>query len=121
VGANRKVRKQTRDLLFALGGCRSEVAASLVSFGVRATPKQPPGDAVAVYLRAVVGSHGKVRSIAVRRGHVRIGLVPSLRFLPHRPVQVPLTGAIREFISAFDEGFYPELVCGGRRHSLPAK
>jgi hypothetical protein len=120
VGANRRVKKQARNLLFGLGGCRSEVAASLVSFGVRATPKDSRDDAVAVYLRAVVGSDKRVRSIAVQRGRVRIRMARSLRFLPHRPVLVPLTGAVREFISAFDEEFYPELIRGGRRQSLPA-
>jgi hypothetical protein len=121
VGANRKLKKQTRSLLFGLGSCRSEVAASLVSFGVRATPKDDSlGDAVAVYLRAVVGTDRRVRAITVQRGHVRLRMARSVRFLPHRPVVVPLTGAIREFISAFDEEFYPELVRGGRRQSLPA-
>src|SRR5665213_1692349 len=65
VGAKQRVKKQTRDLLFGLGSCRSQVAASLVSFGVRGTPKDSLGDAVAVYLGAVVGSDGRVRSIAV--------------------------------------------------------
>jgi hypothetical protein len=120
VGANRKVRKQARNLLFGLGSCRSEVAASLVSFGVRATPKDALDNAVAVYLRAVVGSDRRVRSVAVQRGHVRIRMARSLRFVPRRRVQVPLTGAVREFISAFDEEFYPGLIRGGRRQSLPA-
>jgi hypothetical protein len=120
VGANRKLKKQTRSLLFGLGSCRRDVAASLVRFGVRATPKDSLGDAVAVYLRAVVGSDKLVRSIAVQRGHVKIRLARKARIVPRRPVVVPLTGAIREFISAFDEEFYPELVRGRRRQSLPA-
>jgi hypothetical protein len=120
VGANRKLKKQTRSLVVGLGSCRRDVAASLVRFGVRAIPKDSLGDAVAVYLRAVVGSESRVRAIAVQRGHVRIRLARRARIIPRRPVVVPLTGAIRQFVSAFDEEFYPELVRGGRRQSLPA-
>lgn len=120
VTIKRQLQDQTRDLLVGLGGSQTEVAESLGSSGVLATPKDPEDCAVAVYLRATLGTEQRVKSLAIKCNCVMIFLDGPRRFHWRNVVKVELPEPVCQFILAFDQGAYPNLVRGSGplpRHS----
>jgi hypothetical protein len=109
------IRRQTADLLAALGGSSTEVATSLAEYQVRGRPRDPHGCAVAVYLRAVLEADPRIKAVKVSETCVRISLVQR-----HRAVQVSSPRAVRGFVESFDHGLFPSLVRPGGREELPA-
>ncbi|HXW34884.1 MAG TPA: hypothetical protein VEJ87_09930 [Acidimicrobiales bacterium] len=100
------VRSQTAELLSSLGDSVDAVVTRLRSAGVRGTPTNAEQCAVAVYLRAVMTSDNRVRSVSV--GNTSVMIAPEQRW--RRSVAVPLPPPVRQFIEAFDERRFPELV-----------
>jgi hypothetical protein len=116
---NRQLKEQIRDLLVGLGSCRTEVAQALHHLGVRAVPQDPKDCAVAVYLRAVLGADLRVESLFVRSRDVKVRTDEPKRFhLPHL-VTVALPQPICQFIVAFDEAVYPDLLREEPSHISP--
>ncbi len=109
-----ELKHQAGDLLGGLGSCRTDVAIALRNVGVRGIPKDSQDCAVAVYLRAVLGTDPRVQSFTVGRVAVKLH-TSERRQWTHRPsfVRVRLPDPVRQFISAFDEGFYPDLIREG--------
>jgi hypothetical protein len=110
VRTNGQLKKQTHDLLLGLGSCRAEVEHGLRRLGVRAVPNDPQSCAVALYLGAVLGGDLRVQSLAVHRGNVKIRMDGSTWFRWPRIIKVSLPRAVQEFIEAFDEALYPDLI-----------
>lgn len=100
------VRGHTSELLASLGETVDGVVTSLRSAGVRGTPTNAEQCAIAVYLRAVMTSDTRVRSVSV--GNTSVMVAPDQRW--RRSVAVPLPSPVRQFIEAFDERRYPDLV-----------
>lgn len=115
------VRRQTGELLTALGDTPARVAASLGQAGVRGIPSNSRGCAVAVYLSAVVAADDRVRGVKVCKSEVLVERAGWWR----RSVVVALPTAVRQFIAAFDARSYPELlrpdVVQGPRHVAPGE
>lgn len=110
------IRRQTTDLLAALGGSSTEVATSLAEYQVRGRPRDPHGCAVAVYLRAVLGADPRIKAVKVSETCVRISLVQR-----RRSVQVSSPRAVRGFVESFDHGLFPSLVRPAGHEELPAR
>lgn len=100
------VRRQTDELLTALGDTPAQVAKSLADAGVRGVPSNSRGCAVAVYLGAVVAADDRVRGVKVCKSEVLIERTGWWR----RSVVVTLPTAVRQFIAAFDARSYPQLL-----------
>lgn len=119
--ANRQLKQQTRDLLEGLGSCRNQVADTLRRAGVRGKPKDEGDCAVAVYLKAVLGSDQRIHSLAVQSSNVKVVTDQPRRLHPRTWVTVWLPEPVRQFIVAFDGAAYPDLVRKGSdqaRHSI---
>jgi hypothetical protein len=105
----RQVRKQTGELLMALGTTPDEVAAALVTAGALGVPGSNHGCAVARYVSATMGADPRIRSVLVGRCAVVVDLTSSpSRQLAGR-LAVPLPPAVRRFVEEFDRGARPEL------------
>lgn len=100
------VRRQTEELLAALGDTPTRVAATLASAGVKGTPANSRECAVAVYLDAVVAADSRVRGVKVCKSEVLVERTGWWR----RSVVVPLPTPVRQFIAAFDARTFPELL-----------
>ncbi|MDA8070550.1 MAG: hypothetical protein M0Z82_02885 [Actinomycetota bacterium] len=100
------VRRQTDELLTALGDTPAQVAASLAGAGVRGVPSNSRDCAVAVYLGAVVAADDRVRGVKVCKSEVLVERTGWWR----RSVVVALPTAVRELIAAFDARSYPQLL-----------
>ena len=111
----RELKVHTRDLLLRLGSCDADVATVLHGFGVQAAPKNPQDCAIAVYLKAILGTERRVNSLVVNRKYVMVLLGGLGRFHWHNVVKVQLPQPVCQFIVAFDGGAYPELVREGWR------
>ncbi len=118
---NRQLKKQTRELLGGLGSCRAEVAGTLRGVGVRAVPKDPRDCAVAIYLGAVLGADTRIKSLAVQSGDVKVLVEEPKWFHLPNVVRVQLPKAVRQFIEAFDQAVYPDLIREGCQRSAKAK
>jgi len=115
VTIKRQLHDQTRDLLVDLGTSRAEVADALRDLGVVATPKDPQDCAIAVYLKAILGTERRVRSLAVKCNCVMVFLDEAKRFHWRSVVTIELPEPVGEFVVAFDQGAYPELTRKGSR------
>lgn len=104
-----RLRKQVGELLTDLGRTGDEVAMRLRNSGVCGTPKDVHGCAIALYLNAILGTETGIRSIRVDRACVHLS---AGRWM--MPMSIPLPGAVRTFIQAFDRQLYPELVGGNQ-------
>lgn len=100
------VRRQTDELLSALGDTPEQVASSLADAGVRGVPSNSRNCAVAVYLGAVVAADDRVRGVKVCKSEVLVERAGWWR----RSVVVALPTAVRQFIAAFDARSYPQLL-----------
>ena len=79
--------------------------------GIRAVPKNPEGCAIALYLGAVLGADSRMESVAVGSNCLKASTKQSTPFsLFHGTMLIPVPKAVGQFIAAFDEGCYPELV-----------
>jgi hypothetical protein len=100
-------------LLSSLGDNPGQIASNLEALGVRATPRDPGGCAIAVFLHAVLAGEPAIASIKVTDNKVLLG--------PARPcarsVGVRLSGPLRRFVSSFDAELFPALVRGEGDHS----
>lgn len=108
MNTNRQLHQQIQDLLLGLGSCRTEVAETLRRLGVRARPKDAQGCAIALYLKAVLGADRRVRSLDVKNSGVTVRIDGSRRW--SRSMTIALPEPAREFIVAFDEAVYPDLI-----------
>lgn len=110
-----ETRRQVGELLADLGHTSNEVARTLENGGVRGTPGDVSGCAVALYLNAVLGTEANVRSVKVDRTSVRV-----LRARPRISLSITLPEAVRTFVHAFDRRLYPELIRGAEDDAGPA-
>jgi hypothetical protein len=109
--SRRQLKQQIRDLLADLGGSHREVAACMRRAGIRAVPKNPEGCAIALYLGAVLGADSRMESVSVGSNCLKASTKQSTPFsLFHGTMLIPVPKAVGQFIAAFDEGCYPELV-----------
>jgi hypothetical protein len=115
---NRQLKKQIQDLLVGLGSCRFEVAQALHDLGVRAVPKDPCECAVAIYLKAVLNADLRIASLVVESRDVKVRIEGSKWFHFHIAT-VALPQPIRQFIVAFDEAVYPDLLRKESSESSP--
>lgn len=100
-----QMRKQIGALLADLGPSSPEVAMRLGDSGVRGTPKDVHGCAIAAYLNAILGTEAQIRSVKVFRTSVRV-----LAGRPRIRISVGLPCAVQRFIEDFDKRRYPELI-----------
>ncbi|HEX4244691.1 MAG TPA: hypothetical protein VHY77_03915 [Acidimicrobiales bacterium] len=110
MNGRRQLRKQIGHLLADLGTSHDEVAASLQRAGVRAVPRNPGGCAIALYLGAVLGTDSRIHSITVGTNCLKASTLQSTPFYFYGTMLVPVPKPVGQFITAFDEGRYPELV-----------
>jgi hypothetical protein len=105
----RVLKRQIRTLLTGLGESGADVASALRDARVSGVPQDPANCAIANYLTAVAGADQRLSSVTVGRSHVEARLEKT--FGIRRPVvRVGLPYGIRQFMSAFDQRMYPELV-----------
>ncbi len=110
MGSRRQLKQQIQGLLTDLGPSHRDVATTLQRVGIRGVPKNPEGCAVALYLGAVLGSDSRVQSVAVGSNCLKASTTPSTPFYFHGTMLVPVPKPVGQFIAAFDDGRYPELV-----------
>ena len=124
IGA-RELKRQIRAVLAELGSCRFEVAEALRNLGVHAVPKDPQDCAVAVYLKAILGTDLRVTLVLVHSRRVKVLVDEPRWYRPSHLVTVTLPRPLRDFIVAFDESVYPDLLreestdIARRRESTP--
>ena len=99
-----QLRADVGRLVEGLGRDAGEVASSLQMAGVRGARHDVGGCPLTTYLRAVMGADSRVDDVRVHAGHATVGRRWS------KPVKVPLPGAARDFVVAFDRGEFPKLV-----------
>lgn len=109
----RQLEADTRVLLSSLGDDPVQIAATLDAFGVRATPGDPWGCAIAVFLHALLSGERGVASISVTNTEVRLNPPTPWR----RSAHVLLSDPLRQFVSSFDVEGFPALVRGETRRS----
>lgn len=115
IKSRRHIRRSIRWFSDSLGPTPAAVASSLESWGVRGTPRDSNGCAVARCMGAIIGADPSVAtvSVTVRSVHVTHSgcRLPMIVRLP-KPVSL--------FIRAFDTGSYPDLIIdSGPSPSLP--
>jgi hypothetical protein len=104
--SRRWFQSETRVLLSSLGDDPSLIASKLETLGVRATPRDPHGCAVAVFLHAALAGDPAIASVSVTDKEVVLKIPRRWR----RSVRVGLPGPLRHFIKSFDAGMFPALV-----------
>jgi hypothetical protein len=110
VTSRRQLTRQIRSLLSDLGSSHQEVAATLLRAGIRAVPKQPDNCAVAMYLGAVLGADSRIQSVTVGSNCLKAATKQATPFYFYGTMLIPVPKAVGQFIAAFDEGCYPELI-----------
>jgi hypothetical protein len=110
VTSRRQLTRQIRSLLADLGSTHQEVASTLHRAGIRAVPKQPDNCAVAMYLGAVLGADSRIHSVTVGSNCLKAATKQATPFYFYGTMLIPVPKAVGQFIAAFDEGRYPELV-----------
>lgn len=108
--SRRQLTRQIRSLLSDLGGSPHEVAATLHRAGIRAVPKQPDACAVAMYLGAVLGADSRIQSVTVGSNCLKAATRQTAPFYFYGTMLIPVPKAVGQFIAAFDDGRYPELI-----------
>ncbi len=104
----RQLKKHSTSLLAELGDSPEEVAASLEAAGVLGVPGSNRSCAIALYVGALMGTHPRVRSVAVGQCSLVVNLVTAdLRPAGRLAVQLPKP--VRRFVAGFDAGCYPML------------
>jgi hypothetical protein len=110
VTSRRQLTRQIRSLLSELGSSHQEVAATLHRAGIRAVPKHPDSCAVAMYLGAILGADSRIQSVTVGSNCLKAATMSATPFYFYGTMLIPVPKAVGQFIAAFDEGLYPELV-----------
>jgi hypothetical protein len=105
----RQLKQRTTGLLKGLGSTADEVAESLGRSGVEGVPKSNRSCAVARYVTAVMGGEPGVRSVAVGPCSLVVNLVRPEDARPAGRLLVQLPKPVRQFVSAFDAGQFPDL------------
>lgn len=108
--SRRQLTRQIRNLLSELGSSHQEVAATLHQAGIRAVPKHPDSCAVAMYLGAVLGADSRIQSVTVGSNCLKAATLQATPFYFYGTMLIPVPKPVGQFIAAFDEGLYPELV-----------
>lgn len=72
-------------------------------------PRNPEGCAIALYLGAVLGADSQVQSVVVGTNCLKASTRSSTPFYFYGTMLVPVPKPVGQFITAFDEGCYPEL------------
>jgi hypothetical protein len=101
----RSLRRSLEELVQGFGTTAEGVADSLSAFGVRGTPGDVTGCAIARYMQAVVGAEPSVSEVMVSEHKLRV-----TRRWGRFPITVNLPGAVTTFVREFDAGSYPQLV-----------
>jgi hypothetical protein len=110
MNSRKQLKKQIGHLLADLGTSHGEVAASLQRAGIRGVPRNPGGCAIALYLGAVLGTDSRIQSVTVGTNCLKASTLQSTPFYFYGTMLVPVPKPVGQFIAAFDEGCYPELV-----------
>jgi hypothetical protein len=101
----RALRRALAQSLSQLGDSPEAVAQRLTSYGVRGRPGHADDCALARFCHVLVASEPSVSGTAVLARYVKLSR-PGLR----PPLFIPLTEALRAFVTGFDQGRYPDLV-----------
>lgn len=122
VSGRRQLRKQISHLLAGLGADHREVAATLQRAGIRGVPRNPGGCAIALYLGAVLGADSRIHSVTVGTNCLKASTLKSTPFyFFYGTMLLPVPKPVGQFITAFDEGCYPELTRGQATTSTPPR
>ncbi len=104
----RQLKKRSTELLADLGDSPREVAASLERAAVLGVPGSNRSCPIALYVGALMGTHPRVRSVAVGQCSLMVNLVtPDQR--PGGRLVVQLPKPVRQFVAEFDAGHFPRL------------
>lgn len=103
--SRRELRSSIRRLLDQLGNSPTEIASNLASLDVRGCRKNTSNCAIARYLGAVIGGEQSIVGISVTERTLYVSRVGRAW-----PLWVRFPKAVSTFISAFDQGCYPELL-----------
>lgn len=101
----RSLRRSLEELVDGFGPTPDGVAASLEASGVRGTPGDVTGCAIARYMRAIVGGEPSVSEVMVSEHKLRV-----TRKWGRFPITISLPRAVTSFVREFDAGSYPQLV-----------
>lgn len=103
----RSLRRSLEDLVQGFGTTADGVADNLAGLGVRGTPGDVTGCAIARYMQALVGAEPSVSEVMVSEHKLRV-----TRKWGRFPITVSLPRAVTSFVREFDAGGYPQLVEG---------
>lgn len=106
----RQLKRDSNALLAGLGDGPDQVAESLQASGVRGVPKDNRTCAVALYVSALLGSEPRVRAVSVGHCSMALTIVTAADHRPAGRLQVQLPKPVRQFVAAFDDGRYPQVV-----------
>jgi hypothetical protein len=101
----RSLRRSLEEHVQGFGTTADGVADSLSALGVRGTPGDVTGCAIARYMQAVVGAEPSVSEVMVSEHKLRV-----TRKWGRFPITVSLPRAVTSFVREFDAGGYPQLV-----------
>ncbi len=104
---HRRLKKQTSELLAGLGDSPDEVATTLAAAGVQGVPRNNQSCAIALYLTALIGVEGGVRSVAIGPCSLVMEVTSPEDLRPAGRLSVQLPKAVRRFVAAFDAQQYP--------------
>ena len=91
-------------VLSDLGATAEDVAFSLDGYGVRGCPNDSSNNPVALYLHAVMMGDRRVHRVELAADGLHLWPAGGWR-----PIVVPLTAAVAEFMLLFDAGHFPWL------------
>ena len=91
-------------VLSDLGTTAEDVAFSLDGYGARGRPNDSSGNPVTLYLHAVMMADRRVHRVDVTTDGVHVWATRG-----RRPIVVPLTAPVSEFMFLFDAGYFPWL------------
>ena len=104
---HRRLKKQTSELLAGLGSSPDEVATTLHAAGVQGVPRNNQSCAIALYLTALMGSEGGIRSVAIGPCSLVMEVTSPEDLRPAGRLSVQLPKPVRRFVAAFDAQQYP--------------
>jgi hypothetical protein len=99
------LRRSLEEHVQGFGTTAEGVADNLAALGVRGTPGDVTGCAIARYMQVVVGAEPSVSEVMVSEHKLRV-----TRKWGRFPITVSLPRAVTSFVREFDAGGYPQLV-----------
>lgn len=111
---SRRITREVRRLLDALGANPGDVAAYLYAAGASGVPHDADRSPIGVFLSAVLGSDPDVAAVALRTDSVTLYLRGQTA-----PVTVAFPGVVRDFIGAFNARCYPILLAQPEEQRRP--